>query len=79
MDTQDAMGLLAIIAASAAPLLESEISSSDTSSSDEDDEVDTIPPASPRKLPKSRHYFDLVNNMDESEFRSHFRLGFGEY
>ena len=51
------------------PLLED--SSSSSSSSDEER-------APPRKLPKCRQYFELVEEMDEQKLHSHFRLGKGE-
>lgn len=44
--------------------------------SSSDDDVGT-PPATPRKLPKSREFFDNIQRMDDQEFRSHFRLGRG--
>lgn len=65
--------LLAAALAVAQPLLESSSSSSDSSSSEDDDT-----PKTPRKLPKSRKMFENIEEMDEQEFRSHFRLGYSK-
>ena len=57
-------------------MLALEAEDTDSSSSDESDrgEQQTVP----RDLPKSRHYFNLVDAMDDAEFHSHFRMGRGE-
>lgn len=55
-------------------LLESSSDESSSSSSD-DGHADRRPP---RKLPKSRTFFQMIDRMDVEEFRSHFRLGHGE-
>ena len=60
-------------------LLPQLLDTDDSSSSDSDDEVALMRPAViPRDLPKSRHYFTLIDEMDEEEFRSHFRLSWGQ-
>ena len=41
------------------------------SSSSSDDEQ---PPMPPRKLPKTRVYFEMVAKMDSVEFQTHFRI-----
>ena len=41
---------------------------------DTDSEEEKEPP---RKLPKSRAYFNLVDEMDEEEFLTHFRVSRG--
>ncbi|KAF6037605.1 hypothetical protein EB796_004088 [Bugula neritina] len=51
-------------------ILES-LESSSSSSSEDDDTITSIP----RHLPKSRQYFDLIADMDNEEFFSHFRMG----
>lgn len=48
----------------------------DDSSSD-DEPVNTT--LTPRKLPKSRHYFEQIEKMDDAEFFSHFRLSRGKF
>lgn len=45
----------------------------------EDEEKVVLVPAVPRCLPKSRVYFTMVNEMDDTEFHSHFRLGRGTF
>ena len=42
------------------------------------DEEQTLQRATPRKLPKSRQYFHHIEQMDDAEFLSHFRLSKGE-
>ena len=55
-----------------------EHATADTSSSESEDETVNYR-GEPRDLPKSRHYFHIVEEMDETEFHSHFRLGRREY
>lgn len=72
MDEEKVIKSLGIILSAAQPLLFPE---SDSSSLELDTEGSDIePPSQPRKLPKTRKYFEMVEDMDESEFRSHFRL-----
>lgn len=47
---------------------------SESSSSSESDEEEVVVP---RSLPKSRTFFMMIEDMDDEEFRSHFRLGRG--
>jgi len=55
------------------PIILESLESSSSSSSEDDDTITTIP----RHLPKSRQYFDLIADMDNEEFFSHFRMGRG--
>lgn len=52
----------------------------DVADSSSDEEFSGFKPqliVTPRKLPKSRHYFSLVDEMDDQEFYTHFRLSRG--
>ena len=50
-------------------------SSSSSSSSEDEDVV----PTAVRVLPKTRSFFTSVETMDDTEFRSHFRLERGKF
>ena len=50
-------------------------SSSSSNSSEDEDIVATAV----RVLPKTRSFFTSVETMDETEFRSHFKLGRGKF
>lgn len=66
----DQSNLLAAIGVAIAAIAEGESSS--------DDEPPKKRPMTPRKLPKSRGYFALIERMDDDEFFSHFRLRKGK-
>ena len=72
----------AIAAALAAATLlfgdeEYDSTTSNDSSDEGDEDLVQLPRAKPRDLPKSRGFFQRVNKMDNVEFHSHFRMGFG--
>ena len=55
-----------------------EAAACDDQMGNDDEEVLFTAPL-PRDLPKSRGYFCLIEEMDEEEFHSHFRLGRCKY
>lgn len=57
-------------------LLLDETSSSSSSSSDDGELVE---PKVPRDLVKTRSYFEVVEKMNNEDFRFHFRLGRGKF
>lgn len=89
MDRESLVACAQTLAAIAAEVLledssesSSENSTSSTSSSDSemgmDDELYLEPERRERRLlPKSRQYFGLIDDMDNEEFQSHFRLDRG--
>lgn len=59
------------------PLIIAAVEAVDSDNSDSE-WFDASPTRSaPRFLPKSRNYFNMVDDMDEVEFHSHFRMGRG--